>query len=509
MGKFKTDNKKIAKNTLFLYFRMIIMLVINLYTSRIVLKALGINDFGTYNIVGGLVSMFTFIGGAMIASTQRYLNFYLGKEDFKSLNDVFNVSQIIHLGISLVFIAFCETAGLYYIGNLLSVAPDRYNAAFWAFQCSVISTGFIILSYPYNAAIIAREKMNVFAYITIYNGIAQLIVSYIISMSNIDRLILYATLIMFIQISTTLIYRYYCIKFFNECKLKIKNLPKGMFKELLFFSSWNFLGNIANVCLTHGPNLLLNLFFGPSVNAARGISVQVQNAVSGFCTNFQNAQNPQIVKSYAANELTEMHKLIFRSSKLSFLLMLLLSIPIFLKSEFILDFWLDNPPEYSNIFVKYTILFGIIQSLAGPLTTGSVATGNVKKIMLSIATFFCCIIPIGYIVLYTTNDPVAIFIVQLMMYIIAHIIRVKIVSAQLKFSILSYVKYTIYPSILTLIIAFSLCYIYTYIFPDNLLGVLFLGLSCVLTTLIVIFYVGLENNEKKILKDIIYKKIKR
>lgn len=503
--QYKTDNKRIAKNTLFLYFRMMLMLLVSLYTSRLVLQTLGVEDYGTYNIVGGIVSIFTFISGAMVASTQRYLNFYLGTGDEEKLQKTFNVSLIIHLIVALLIIAFAETVGVWYIYNKLVIAPERLNAAFWTFQCSTIATAFIVMSFPYNAAITAREKMSTFAYITIYDACVKLLIVYAIMNTTFDKLVSYAILMMLAQISTTLIYRIYCIRHFKECKLNFKGLTMPMFKELLSFSGWNFVGNIANVCLTQGVNLLLNAFFGPAVNAARGISVQVQNSVSGFCTNFQNAQNPQIIKSYAAGEHVEMHKLIFRASRFSYFLMLLFSVPIIMKSDIIMQIWLKEPPEYTSIFVQYTMGFGLVQSLANPLLTGAIATGSVKKIMSIIATFFCMIIPVCYIALYFGADPVSVFFIQLIMYIIAHIIRLWIVSKQLNFQKNKYLKDVAIPCIYITIMSFVVAYLINLLLIDNIVNNLLFCLTSIASTAFIIVSIGLKGNEKKQIFNIIKK----
>lgn len=485
---------------------MLLILVVNLYTSRLVLQILGVEDYGTYNIVGGIVSIFTFISGAMVASTQRFLNFYLGKGDKETLQKIFNASLIIHLAVALLIIVFAETIGVWYIYNKLIIASDRLNAAFWTFQCSAIATAFVVMSFPYNAAITAREKMGIFAYISFYDVGIKILIVYVITFTDIDKLIFYAFLMMVAQISTTLIYRIYCTRSFEECKLKFEGLTKTMFKELVSFSGWNFLGNIANVCLTQGINLLLNAFFGPAVNAARGISVQVQNAVSGFCTNFQSAQNPQIIKLYAAGEYTEMHKLIFRASRFSYFLMLLFSTPIIMKSDAIMHIWLATPPEYSDIFVQYTMGFGLIQALANPLLTGAIATGSVKKIMSVIATFFCMIIPICYFALYNGSDPISVFIIQLTMYIIAHIMRLLIVSKQLHFSKRKYFNEVLSPCIYTTTTSFILAYFLTRIFHNGMIQTLLYCAVCFFITLIIIGFIGLRKEERiKILNFIKHK----
>ena len=295
----KVDNKRIAKNTLYLYFRMILLIAINLYASRLILKLLGVEDFGIYNIVGGVVNMFTFMGGAMTAATQRYLNYYLGKDDKKSLQLVFNASIRIHIIAALFVVILCESVGLWFLYNKLVIPPERLNAAFWAFQCSIVATAGVVLSYPYNADIIAREKMSTFAYISIYEAVMKLLIIYLLYISSFDKLVLYAIFYMFVQLSVTLVNRIYCHLHFEETKFIIHGVKWNTIKELMSFSGWNFLGNISAVLLLQGTNILLNMFFGPIVNAAKGVSVQIQHVINQFFTNFQTAQNRYIYATVA------------------------------------------------------------------------------------------------------------------------------------------------------------------------------------------------------------------
>ena len=447
------------------------MMGINLYTSRLILQALGIEDYGIYNIVGGVVALFSFISGAMVAATQRYLNYYIGKEDDITLRQVFNASQIIHVIVAIIVIILAETIGVWFLYNKMVLPPLRINAAFWAFQLSIIATSFVIMSYPYNATIIAHEKMSAFAYISIVEAALKLAIVFLLGINPFDPLIFYAFLFMIVQILITLFYRIYCMQHFKETKFMFRNIPQSLYKELVCFSGWNFLGNIANVCLTQGTNILLNLFFGPTVNAAKGISVQVQNAVGAFCTNFQTTQNPQIVKSYAAGTLLDMYELIFRASKFSYFLVLLFTIPIIMKSQVILEIWLGNPPEYASIFVQYTMMFMLIQSLATPLLTGSIATGNVKVIMSVIAVFFLMVIPIGYLIFKLGYSPVALFQIQLGFYVVAHFMRIIIVSRQIKFSKLSYLKKVIYPIVIVSIPTFIVGWLLEKLFDDSFIDI--------------------------------------
>lgn len=492
-----------------LYIRMLFMMLINLYASRLILEKLGVEDYGIYNIIGGVVALFTFISGAMTASTQRFLNYYLGLKDLIGLNKAFNASQVIHIFISLSVLTLAETIGLWFLYNKLVIPIERFDAAFWTYQCSIISTCIIIISYPYNATIIANEKMGAFAYISILENILKFAIIFLLGQNEYDKLVLYAVLLMTIQVIITSIYRIYCTKHFPETHFNIKNIPKRLYKEILSFSGWNLLGNIANIALIQGTNILLNLFFGPTVNAAKGISVQVQNAVGAFCSNFQTAQNPQIMKSFSSGELNEMHSLVCRTSRFSFYLMLIFSVPIIMKANDILILWLKNPPEYTSIFVQYTMIFNLIQSLANPLLTSSLATGNVKKIMLYIAILFWLIIPLGYIMLKLGGNPIIIFQIQLALYILAHIMRIYIVCHQIKLPIKIYISNVLIPIIKIALFTSILGYTLSHCFDNNFLSLLTYATTCFFATIGIIYIWGLKLEEKKTIINFLKNKFNR
>ena len=438
MHQATLSNKRIVKNTLFLYIRMLLIMGISLYTSRVLLDKLGIEDYGIYGLVGSFITIFSFISGPMIAATQRFLNYSFGKKDEIETQKVFNASLIIHISIALFVIILAETIGLYFLENKMVIPTNRSEAAFWVYQYAVISTVFLVITYPYNAAIIAHEKMDIFAYVSILDTILRLTVVYLLTFSPGNELTFYALLTMVVQIIIAAIYFIYCKLHFPETHFKINHIEWSLYKRIISFSGWNLLGNIANVCLTQGTNILLNLFFGPTLNTPKGLATQVQGAINQLCTNFQTAQNPQIVKSYAIGELAYMKNLIFRSSRISFYLTFILALPILMKTEFILSIWLKEIPAFTIPFIQYTMLFSIIQSLASPLLTGSMATGDVKRIMSVIAIFFWSIIPLGYMALYLGGSPTSIFAIQLALFIIAHYMRIRIVGKQLEFSIQEY-----------------------------------------------------------------------
>lgn len=317
MSQTQNNNKRIAKNTLLLYLRMIFLLSISLFTSRVVLQTLGVEDYGIYNVVGGVVALFAFLNGAMTGATQRYLNFDLAKNDTKALSETFNTALIIHSLIALTLILLSETVGLWFMYEKMVIPEERMTAAMWVLQCAILVMSVNIISVPYNAAIIAHEKMGAFAYISLLEATLKLLIVYMLYISPVDKLILYAILLLTVSVVIRFVYSSYSHKHFKETHFRfIWNTVK--LKEMGAFASWNLIGNLALMGVTQGLNMLLNVFFGPVVNAARGVAVQVQGAIQQFANNFQTAINPQITKSYASNQLEYMHSLICRGAKFSF-----------------------------------------------------------------------------------------------------------------------------------------------------------------------------------------------
>ena len=371
------ENNRIAKNTLMLYFRMFITMAVGLYTSRIVLAILGVQDYGIYNVVGGFVSMFTVISGTMTTATQRFLSFEIGKKETGKVRELFTTSVIIHVLLALLILIVAESFGLWFLNAKMTIPANRIYAANWVYQLSILTFIVSVVSVPYNAALIAYEKMTAFAYVSIVEVVFKLLLVLLLGYLTYDKLIVYALFLAGISILLRIIYGIYVKKHFVECQCDWK-LDKFFFNKLLNFISWNFIGSIAGIFKEQGLNIVLNMFFGATVNAARGIAYQVLNAVSGFVSNFQLALNPQIIKHYAANQKEEMFKLVFRGSKFSFLLMMILSIPIFIEAPYILKLWLVEVPEYSVIFLRLVLLITLVDSLSYTLITSVHASGKVK-----------------------------------------------------------------------------------------------------------------------------------
>lgn len=405
------NNKRIAKNTLLLYFRMLFMMAVSLFTSRVVLNTLGVEDFGIYSVVGGIVGMFVFINNSMSSATQRYITFALGKGDKNRLQTVFSTTLQIHALIAVLIVLLGETVGLWFLYNKMQIPAERMDAAFWVMQCSIVSMVVMIVSVPYNADIIAHEKMSAFAYISILEVVSKLVIVYLLLVFSYDKLILYAILILTIQILIRFCYSIYCNKHFEETRYK-HVWDKKLFKEMTGFAGWSLFGNMAGVLFGQGLNMLLNVFFGPVVNAARAVAVQVQGAIQQFVGNFQTALNPQITKTYASGELNEMHRLMFRSARFSFYLLFFLSLPVLYETDFILTVWLKMVPENAVVFLRIMICTSLIYTIANPLIIANQATGRVMKYQAVCGTILLLILPISYLCLKMGCPAYSVFIVH-------------------------------------------------------------------------------------------------
>ncbi|MEF2621745.1 MAG: oligosaccharide flippase family protein [Xylanibacter rarus] len=494
------NNKRIAKNTLLLYFRMLFMMAISLYTSRVVLNTLGVEDYGIYNVVGGVVAMFGFINSSMSSATQRYITFALSKGDFENLQKVFSTALQIHVSIAVLIIILGETVGLWFMYEKMQIPADRMDAAFWVLQCSIVSTVIMILSVPYNADIIAHEKMSAFAYISILEAILKLVIVYMLLISPLDKLIFYAFLILIVQLLIRFCYSLYCNKHFKESKYR-RTWDKHLFKEMTSFAGWSMFGNLSAVLFGQGLNMLLNVFFGPIVNAARAIAVQVQNVIQQFVGNFQMALNPQITKTYAKGELDEMHKLMFRSARFSFYLLFLLSLPVLFETEFILTIWLKTVPENTVIFLRIMICISLIFTLSNPLMIANQATGKVRKYQIICGIIQLMILPISYVFLKFDFPAYSVFVVHFIIEIITQGIRMILLKPLIGLTIKDYLC-NVYSRIILVVIISAIIPLTIYLNIDNIIMRFFL--VCILSFLsvsFVVYRVGLSKEEREFVKS--------
>lgn len=489
------NNERIAKNTIFLYFRMILLMAVSLYTSRVVLSTLGIEDYGIYNVVGGFIGMLAFLNGAMSGSTQRFITVELGREDEESLKKVFSTCLIIHGMIAVLVLVIAETLGLWFVMEKMVIPEGRMTAAMVVYQCSIITSIIQIMSYPYNADIVAHEKMSAFAYISIYEVFANLGIVFLIRIGNFDRLALYAVALLLVKVSVIMVYRIYCKRNFIEASMK-KVFDKTLIKQIFAFTGWNLWGGMAGTLMGQGVNVLLNLFFGPAINAARGLAVQVQSAVHMFATNFQTAMNPQIMKTYASGEINAMHLLVFRSAKFTFMLLLCIMLPLAVEIDTVLEIWLKEVPAYTNIFVCLMFVICMIDSVSNPFMTAAAATGKVRIYQSVVGGILISIVPLAYIVLKLGGNPYSVFFVHIAVGLIAYTARLLIVNKLIKLSIREYFAHVIIPCVLVLLPSALFAVFIKQFMPDGILFTFINIAIIVFVTAIISFLLGLSKHER-------------
>lgn len=493
-------NKLIFKNTMMLYIRMFISISISLYTSRIVLNTLGISDYGIYNVVGGIVTMLTFLNGTLGTSTSRYITWALGKNDLHLSKKIFSCISSINFLFAMLIVIIGETIGVWFLYNKLQIPLARMNAAFWVLQFSIFTAILNIISIPFNASIIAHEKMKVFAYMSILDSVLKLLIVFLLIHTKYDKLIIYSFLLFSLQLLERFIYSFYCKKKFQECKYNFL-WDKELFKEILSFISWTMNGSIAVVCYTQGLNILLNIFFGPSVNAARGIAVQVQATVFNFCNSFQSAISPQIVKSYVSKNISYLHELIISSSKYSYYLLLLISLPLGIEIDYVLKLWLNIVPSNAGNFIRVMLFISILNAIANPIKLTNQAEGNIKKFQIYEGTTLLLILPISYIMLKFTHIAIIVFFVHIVCEIIAQYFRLKITLPKINMSLKTYYTSVIKPillvSISSIIIPF---WISTYL-KSNFINLLIICVISTISIFISIYILGINKQERLFLTN--------
>lgn len=507
-----SNNKRVAKNTLFLYFRMILIMLVTLYTSRVVLAELGISDYGIYNVVGGVVMMFAFLNNSMATATQRYLTYELGKGDSEKIRKVFATALNIHIIIAIIIVLLAETVGLWFLNYKMNIPANRMVAANWVFQFSILTFCINIIQVPYNAALISHEKMSIYAYISILEAFLKLGIVYLLAISPIDKLVIYAILVFVVQLIIRNIYQFYCRKNYKECRFALV-WDKKLYKEMSGFAGWNLFGSLAWLLRDQGLNILLNLFFGPVINAARGVSMQVCTAIMGFITNFQMALNPQITKNYATNKIPEMENLVISGLKFSFILLFCIVLPLSLNIDFVLHLWLEKVPNYAGYFIILILIDSMINNLFGtPLMTSLSATGKIRNYQMVVSAIIILIIPVSYIVLRLNHRPEAVFYVSIVLTGISGIVRFMFCHHQIGFSYRSMLNRVLVPVWGITIISLPIpLYFRYYVFKgeENWSSFILLCLLCLFITLITSWFVGLRGNEKQLLIKMVKNKLQK
>lgn len=505
-----SSNKTIVKNSFFLYFRMLITMGVGLYTSRLILEALGVVDYGLYGLVGGIVTMFAFLNSSMSSATQRYLSFDIGKGDEDRLQKTFNASLNIHFLIGFIIVILAETIGLWFVNYKLDIPVERMTAANWVYQFSIFTFFFNVIQVPYNALLIARERMNIYAYMSIVEVLLKLLIVFLVLGYDKDRLILYGVLTFAVSFITRMLYKLYCKRHFKESIYKFY-YNKGYYKELLSYSGWNLFGNIAAVARGQGSNILLNLFFGPIANAAYSLTTTVQGVIGNFVSNFQVALNPQIIKNYAKGDFNESLDLMFKSSKFSFFAMFIIVVPIYLNMDFILTLWLKKVPSYTIAFLHLALIYSLIETISNPLMVGLQATGKIKAYQATVGTIIFLNFPIVWAVLKLTHIPEYTYLVFCVISVISLAFRLFFLKRTMDFKIFSFLKKVLLPILIIVFIMLAILKVKAFYFDYEVTLINFLIESFILEIFILscIFIIGLSNSEKDFIKRIIFLKINK
>lgn len=504
MTSTSTNNKRIAKNTLFLYLRQLITMAVSLYTVRVILDVLGAEDYGIYNVIGGIVSLFSFLSGTMASATQRFLSFEMGKQDNGSLTKVFSVSMYTYLLLIGIILLLSETIGLWFVNNQLTIPAERLTAANFVYQSSILSFMVTLLCIPYNASIIAMERMNVFAYSSIVDAGLKLAIAWLLPYIAIDHLKVYAILMFIAIASVQLYYVWYCRRYFDFCRYSRYKDP-SLFRNMLSFAGWNMIGALANILRGQGLNILINLFFNPVLNAAYGIALQVNNAITNFTNNFYTAVRPQLVKLYAGGNRQEMLNLGYQSSRLAFYLMLIITVPIMLNTEEILSIWLKEVPEHTVMFLRIIIISSLIEVLAIPLANMLQASGKIKTFQLTVSILYLLNIPISYILLCYGFNPEITLWVNLSLIVLSMVPRLYICRHILSLSIRDYIQNVILRISFPLILIIVVSYFMYSCFGYNLLANISIEVTL---SIVIIGIIGLTADEKKYLIKNIFRKIR-
>ena len=510
MQDHSENTKRIAKNTLMLYGRMLFSMVVSLYTSRVVLNTLGVVDYGIYGVVGGFVSMFSLISSSLSSAVSRFLTFELGRGDKERLGKAFSTSLLIHIALAIVVLILAETVGVWFVNNKMTIPADRMYAANWVFQASIVSFMFGLISVPYNASIVSHEKMSAFAYIGILDTTLKLLIVLLIAHCrwHFDKLIVYSILLTILAILMRFIYVVFCRKNFQECQLKFV-LDKEFLKEISAFSVWNFIGCSAAILKDQGVNVLLNLFVGPVLNAARGVAGSVNTAISGFASNFMTALNPQITKSYASGDLKYAHFLVERGSRFAYYILMFLAIPILLETDFVLTLWLREYPEHSMYFVRLVLILSMVDVLSNTLITLQNATGRIRNYQLVVGCILLLNFPISYLCLNAGFEPESTYVVAILVGMICLMARLLFVrkTASLQMSI--FMRNVVLNVVLVTLFAMVLPYAIHIIMPGGWKRFVVVGAVSVMTSAMSIFFVGCNGNERVFIKEKISSAIRR
>ena len=483
-----SNNRLIAKNSVMLYLRMILSMLVGFYTSRVVLNTLGVEDFGVYGVVGGVVAMLGFLTASMSGATSRFLAFELGRNDQQRLSETFSSALIIHVALALVICLIAETVGLWFVTHKLVIPAGRMTAALWVYHLSVLSAMLGMIQVPYTAMVIAYEKMSVYAYLEILHVTLKLVIVYLLTIGNFDKLILYAVLCVGVTILIMLIYVTYCLVHYPASRFRWIWKP-SIIKPMLSFSGWDLYGNASNMARTQGVNMLVNMFFGAAANAAVGVASTVQAVLMQFSVNISTAVRPQVVKSYSVGDHDRMSTLIYVGARYLYLLLLLVSVPILIEPHFVLKIWLKIVPEYSEWFVRYMILFNFFAQMSVVLAMGIHATGKVKRISLINGTLYLSVLPFTYAAYRMSGSIYSAFVFNVIAVFIGCLCNVYTLSLSVKqISLTRFIKKVLIPVLIISVIVFAVSYIPKFYLEEGWTRFLLVGLISTLSGLALTYF---------------------
>ena len=505
-----SNSGRIAKNTIYLYFRSLFVLLISLYTSRVILRTLGVVDYGIYNVVGGVIGMLSFLNSNMQATYQRYFNVEMGRGNDAGVMSLLRSSLATQLILAAVVIVIAETLGLWFVKHKLVIPPERMEAALWVYQFAIISFFITIFSAPFGALITAYEHLGAFAVISIIDAVLKLGIVLLLAYVQHDRLVAYAFMLLFISLLDLVFYVFYCKKRIPATTIGL-NWNKDNLKSMFSFSGWSIIDLLSQTLKTQGINIVLNMFFGPVVNAARGLSYQINNAVDQFIFSFQTSFRPQLTKSYASGDYNYMIRLYYSATKISYFLIFTISLPIILETPYILHLWLgDNVPAYTVVFTRLVLLIAFVSAFANPTSCIAYATGNIKWFSIIVSGLNLMILPIAYIVLKLGYGPVSAFVVSLVMSILVQLTRIIVTSKLTVIDLYDYFLHVILPTFAYSLLTPWIAYLIIRTMPQGLGRLVLTCILSVLSSLLFVWIVGLNKQEKNLALNKLksFKKIK-
>jgi O-antigen/teichoic acid export membrane protein len=500
MADHRIDTKRLAKNTMFLYLRSLFSMVVGIYTSSVVLSALGLNDYGIYSFIGGIVALLQIVSSTFVAATQRSLTFEIGRKNIERTQQIFSASLNVHIIVSIIIVVLIEIIGVWFVNFKANIPVDRVNAANWVLQFSIAAFVLNFISIPYNALLISKEKMSIFALVGIFESIAKLVIVYFLYATLFDRLIFYSVLIFVVAIVVRMFYGLYCKKHFVEAKYT-KVEDNSIYKEQLNLSGWVFLGSSASILTSEGISVLINLFFNVAINAAKGIAGQLESVVTMLVNNFTMSLRPQITKSYSANEKEYLYRLIDKGSRLAFFLMAVCTVPIFILSKELLTMWLKVVPPYTEEFLRLIMIYIMFQPLKTILDTLLIATGDVKNWQICSFTIDIVNLPFCYLVYKLGFPPYASYLVMIPINLISLSNRIYFCYKKTEFDYIFYLKNTILRSFFSWIIPIVILYHIKSFFPVGVVWSVLMGMISVIFTIVFIAIFGLNKTEFNMVKS--------